>query len=167
MFYALDDMGYGETLYRMLINPEYPGWGYMIACGATSVWERWESEAKIEMNSFNHPMFASFDGWFFRGLAGIRLAEGAVAADRILLSPRILDELTSVSAWVETVNGRVSSAWRKEGNQVIYEFSVPYNVLAEIRIEGKILNIRGLCETDGRTEKPFCFCPRRKDRDNG
>jgi hypothetical protein len=157
MFYALDDMGYGETLYRMLINPEYPGWGYMIACGATSVWERWESEAKIEMNSFNHPMFASFDGWFFRGLAGIRLAEGAVAADRILLSPRILDELTSVSAWVETVNGRVSSAWRKEGNQVIYEFSVPYNVLAEIRIEGKILNIRGLCETDGRTEKPSVF----------
>lgn len=89
-----------------------------------------------------------------------------MATDRILLSPRILGELTSVSAWVETVNGRVSSAWRKEGNQIIYEFSVPYNVLAEIRIEGKILNIRGLCETDGSTEN-LLFCPRRKDRDNG
>ena len=77
LFYALSNLGYTDELVRVLVNPAYPGWGYMAACGATTVWERWEREMQCEMHSFDHPMFGSYDGWLYEYLGGIRLAEDA------------------------------------------------------------------------------------------
>ncbi len=65
LFYALGEGGYADDVIRILVNPEYPGWGYMLARGATTVWERWEDDLQGEMNSYDHPMFGSYDAWFF------------------------------------------------------------------------------------------------------
>lgn len=143
VFFALGDAGYDGVLYRMLVNPEYPGWGYMIARGATSVWERWESEPKIGMNSFNHPMFGSYDAWLFRSLAGIRPAEDAVAANRIVVAPSVPAELRFVRAETETVNGVVKSSWERKGGMVTYDVTVPANTRAEIVVRGEILRLEG------------------------
>jgi len=34
--------GHADTAYRILQQPDYPGWGYMNARGATTIWERWD-----------------------------------------------------------------------------------------------------------------------------
>lgn len=150
LFYALSDEGYADTLYKMIVNPTYPGWGYMIACGAVSVWERWESEAKIEMNSFNHPMFGSYDGWFFHKIAGLELTSSAVAANKMKIAPTLIEALEFVKAETQTINGKAALTWTKTKGGVKYEITVPYNVEAEVVLRGSEYQIEeGLAQYVG------------------
>ena len=38
---SLVDHGLGEVVYKAVNTTEFPGWGYMISQGATTVWEGW------------------------------------------------------------------------------------------------------------------------------
>ena len=38
---ALDALGRGDVLYRVATATDYPGWGYMVRQGATTIWEAW------------------------------------------------------------------------------------------------------------------------------
>ncbi|MGC2030799.1 MAG: hypothetical protein WA642_12320 [Steroidobacteraceae bacterium] len=41
--------------HSLLLRTSFPSWGYMIAKGATSIWERWNGDVgDVSMNSFNH-----------------------------------------------------------------------------------------------------------------
>lgn len=137
LFYALGDFGYTDIALKMLKNPEYPGWGYMLANGATSVWERWESEMSSEMDSFNHPMFGSYDAFFYHYLAGIRVDEDACACDKVTVCPTILTSLTEVRASVDTVRGKISSEWKRENGRVVLRVSIPHGVTADILFAGR------------------------------
>jgi alpha-L-rhamnosidase len=88
LFYTLTEAGYIDLLIKMIKNPEYPGWGYMLECGATTVWERWESTMANIMHSYNHPMFGSYDAWFYRYFAGICIEDGE-NAENIVIKPVI------------------------------------------------------------------------------
>lgn len=136
MFYALSDAGYTDQLIKTITNPEYPGWGYMVASGATTVWERWEKEMQCEMHSFDHPMFSAYDGWFFEYLGGIKIAEDAFGCDKIIISPKTDNELSFVNCSVNTVRGTIGSNWQKKENAVEYYIQIPNGVTAEINIEG-------------------------------
>ena len=157
LFYALSDEGYADLLYKMIVNPTYPGWGYMIDCGAVSVWERWESEAKIEMNSFNHPMFGSYDGWFFHKIAGLELGKGAVAANTMRIIPMLLKDVSFVTAEIETINGKATSSWKKVNDGVEYEFTLPYNVDSEIVLTGSEYEIISGSIQDEKTKNGKVF----------
>ncbi len=39
---VLADHGHADTAYQILLQPGFPGWGYMIGRGATTIWERWD-----------------------------------------------------------------------------------------------------------------------------
>ena len=39
---VLTDNDQAEVAYRMATHKSYPGWGYMLAEDATTLWERWE-----------------------------------------------------------------------------------------------------------------------------
>ncbi len=49
---ALTDNGHADVAYQIATQETYPSWGYMLAHGATTVWERWDSDtAGPGMNS--------------------------------------------------------------------------------------------------------------------
>ena len=138
LFYVLADYGYADEVLAILRNPEYPGWGYMIANGATTVWERWEAEMQNEMHSFDHPMFGSYDAWFYRYLAGIGVQDEAVACDRLILDPRFPQSLSFVRASFETLRGKVCSSWQREADgSVTLTVTIPPTASA-------LANVRGL-----------------------
>ena len=68
---VLTEHGHIETAYRIATQETYPSWGYMLANGATTLWERWEYATGGSMNSHNHPMLGSVDSWMYKYLAGI------------------------------------------------------------------------------------------------
>jgi alpha-L-rhamnosidase len=39
---VLPDNGRADIAYQILLQPSYPGWGYMLSRGATTIWERWD-----------------------------------------------------------------------------------------------------------------------------
>ena len=70
---VLSDNGYADLAFQLVTQTTYPGWGYMVKEGATTMWERWEYLTETGMNSQNHIMLGSVDAWFYRFLAGIQI----------------------------------------------------------------------------------------------
>jgi alpha-L-rhamnosidase len=148
LFYRLAEAGYADTLYKTLVNPEYPGWGYMLEKGATTVWERWEANVGTDMHSFNHPMFAAYDGFLYNYVAGIRTEECSGAFSEIAIEPCFACGVSSASASLDTVRGKISSAWKREGNRVSLHIGTPANTKCTVRAHGKTLRCGELCSQD-------------------
>lgn len=124
---VLTEHGHGELAYRVADNRDYPGWGYFIANGATTMWEMWQLNAR----SRNHYMFGTILDWFYRDLAGIRATEAGYRSLRI--RPFLPQELQHAEASYRTPQGRVSSSWSKTASGgYVHEVTIPSNSRAEI-----------------------------------
>jgi alpha-L-rhamnosidase len=60
----LSEHGYDEIAEKIVLNRKFPGWLYMLDCGATTIWETWKESDNIYSNC--HPMFGSVDEWMLR-----------------------------------------------------------------------------------------------------
>lgn len=136
LFFGLTKYGYGDTVFKLLTNPEYPGWGYMVKNGATTVWERWEKTMQQKMHSFCHPMFGSYDAWFYQFLAGIREGKDACGMNKLTISPYFIESLDEVRCGIKTINGKVWVHWKRVKDRIQVEIGIPLNVVAEIDIPG-------------------------------
>jgi alpha-L-rhamnosidase len=120
---VLTEKGYADAAYEVASQRTYPGWGYMVEEGATTLWERWEKITGGGMNSHNHIMLGSVDAWFYRALAGIScLAPGW---SQILIKPHMVEGLQFAEADVRTVRGRTSVSWHRSAESLLLKFSIP------------------------------------------
>jgi alpha-L-rhamnosidase len=63
-----------KLAYKLLLNTEYPSWGYLVDHGATTMWERWNGDqmkADPSMNSYNHYAYGAVADWIYRYAAGV------------------------------------------------------------------------------------------------
>ncbi|HEX7070588.1 MAG TPA: alpha-L-rhamnosidase C-terminal domain-containing protein [Rhodothermales bacterium] len=131
---ALADEGEFATVSNLLLQTEYPSWGYMVACGATTVWERWNSDVgDVSMNSYNHYALGAVVGFFYRRLAGI--APAAPGFRRIAVRPIWLPEVGRVAARYDSCAGLIST--RVDGDErgiVRLDLTVPPNCVAEVEL---------------------------------
>ena len=135
---TLAEYGHAELCWKLLSSKDYPGWGYMLANGATTLWERWELAEGSGMNSHNHPMLGSPAGWLFRHLAGIRVLPETVGFNRFELAPCFPDGLAFASADYESCHGMVRASWqRNEDGRIEYSFTIPAGCCAVVRLPGK------------------------------
>ena len=142
IFYVLAEYGYADEVLRILKNPEYPGWGYMLEKDATTVWERWEAEMQNEMHSFDHPMFGSYDAFFYRFLGGISVDEDAFACDRISIEPVFTGQLDHVDCTMDTVRGKIVSRWKRSGKGIEMHLEIPPQTTAHFRAGGVSRELR-------------------------
>ena len=129
---ALAKTGHVDVAYRMVNEPSYPGWGYMLEQGATTLWETWAESDNVY--SQNHPMFGSVSEWFYKFLAGIRPEEDAVGFDRFWIAPTVPEGLEWVEASYESVRGTISSNWRLEDDLLHLDVEIPVNATAELHL---------------------------------
>ena len=132
LFDVLTEHGMADIAYKVATQRTYPGWGYMIEEGATTLWERWEKLEGEGMNSHNHIMLGSIDAWFYRTIAGLAPAEPGWK--RIRVKPHILGDLTYATATVKTVRGEVSVSWEKKGSTLSMSVSIPANAMADVSV---------------------------------
>jgi alpha-L-rhamnosidase len=129
---ALTAQGRASVALRIAQQESYPSWGYMLANGATTLWERWEKATGGGMNSHNHPMLGSVSAWFYRALAGIQAAPEGPGFACFELRPQIDGGLTYARAVLKTVRGTIRSAWRIEGKVLYLSLSVPVGSQARL-----------------------------------
>ncbi len=132
LFDVLTENGLAEIAYRVATQKTYPGWGYMVAEGATTLWERWEKLEGEGMNSHNHIMLGSIDAWFYRTIAGLVPLEPGWKKVRI--KPHILGDLTDATATLQTVRGEIYVSWEKKSDLLRLLLSIPTNVMADLFI---------------------------------
>lgn len=121
--------GHEEIAYTIVTQKDYPGWGYMIANGATTIWELWVKATGNGMNSANHPAFGFVDGWFYRALAGISSETGF---DHIDIKPCVVGDLKEARAKVDTVRGVVASHWKRTRDGLTLDVTIPANSRASV-----------------------------------
>ena len=129
---ALSKTGHADVAYRMVNEPSYPGWGYMLERGATTIWETWAESDNVY--SQNHPMFGSVSEWFYRSLAGINPESDAAGFDRFWIEPNMPAGLEWVEATYESVRGTVRSSWRLEGDLLHFDVEIPVNTTAVVSL---------------------------------
>jgi alpha-L-rhamnosidase len=123
-----------DLAYEVAVQTSYPGWGYMVANGATTLWELWQNKTGPSMNSHNHPMFGSVGAWFYHVLAGITQPEGASGFQDILIQPRMVRDLRYAAGTIFTPRGKVTSAWTKSDKHISLDVTIPVNAQAEIHL---------------------------------
>jgi alpha-L-rhamnosidase len=131
--YLLDVLtgeGYVDVAYKVASQRTYPGWGYMVEEGATTLWERWEKITGGGMNSHNHIMLGSVDAWFYRVLAGISCLKPGWS--QILIKPHMIEGLDFAKANVNTVKGTASVFWERGDQSLLLKFSIPVGCVGQV-----------------------------------
>ena len=121
-----------DLIYEMTSKTDYPGWGYMLAQGATTSWESWTGQSHI------HDTLISIGAWFIQGIGGIRADEKApgfkhffdqagrgrrphVRADQLPVDPR----------------RTIVSDWRIESGTFKLSVTVPPGTTATVFVPGE------------------------------
>ncbi len=148
IFHVLSQFGRTDLAYRMITKTDFPSYGYQIAKGATSIWEDFRL-GEDSPNSRNHHFFCDFISWFMKNLVGINVNPYENNAAEIRLAPKFIDALDNASGDHDSICGKVSVSWTREGEDILYTFDIPAGMKAEIVLEpGKKFE-------DGTTWKPI------------
>ncbi|MBI1851242.1 MAG: family 78 glycoside hydrolase catalytic domain [Planctomycetes bacterium] len=131
---VLSESGRNDVAYSLLLSKTFPSWGYEIAKGATSIWERWNGDAAdASMNSFNHYAFGAVGEWLYRYVAGIDVAPGAHGFKAIVVHPRLDVRLTHARATYDSRYGPIVSGWsRTVDGKLVLDVHVPANATATV-----------------------------------
>jgi alpha-L-rhamnosidase len=137
---TLSAHGYDDLAFMLLNRKEYPSWLYPVTQGATTIWERWDGQKPdgsfqdVGMNSFNHYAYGAIGEWLYRHVAGLDLDPEVPGYKHILLAPHPGGGLTNANAEFKSIYGKVKSAWKLEGNDFVYEVTVPANTTATVTL---------------------------------
>jgi hypothetical protein len=140
---ALSVIGRDDLAYTMLLQKSYPSWGYEIANGATTMWERWNSImpdgsfGDVNMNSFNHYAYGAVGDWMYKNIAGISPLEAGYKTSKI--APVVSDDLTHGHGTFESVYGTISSDWKKIGDDLTLDVEVPVNTTSRVSVPATYL----------------------------
>jgi len=139
---TLSEQGYEELAFMLLNRKDYPSWLYPVTQGATTIWERWDGQKPdgsfqdVGMNSFNHYAYGAIGEWLYRHVAGLDIDPEIPGYKHILLSPHPGGGLTNADAEFTSLYGKIKSAWKLDGNDFVYEVTVPANTTATVTLPG-------------------------------
>jgi len=100
-----------DVAYSVANQRSFPGYGYMLDHGATTLWESWEYPDTV--NSQNHPMFGSVDEWFYRSLLGINSTTSGFRT--FYIKPQPTGDLNWARGEYNSQSGRIVSEWNITG----------------------------------------------------
>ncbi|MDQ3277114.1 MAG: glycoside hydrolase family 78 protein [Bacteroidota bacterium] len=137
---ALSDHGYADVAYMLAVREEYPSWGWWIKNGATTLYENWPIDAASDI-SMNHIMFGEIGAWFYKGLGGIKPDEQSPGFKNVVLEPHFPKDLNQFEATHEGPYGKIVSSWKRAGNRVTWQVSIPANSSATIRFPNGVVSL--------------------------
>jgi alpha-L-rhamnosidase len=132
MMEHLRAIGRNDLVFTMFNQTAYPGWGYMLEQGASTLWEQWNG-----FWSHIHSCFTSPDNWFYQGLAGIQTDPAAAGFKNTIIKPAIVGDVTWVKSHHDSPYGRIVSNWKREGEKVTMEVTIPPNSTATVFVPAK------------------------------
>jgi alpha-L-rhamnosidase len=132
MMEHLRAIGRNDLVFTMFNQTTYPGWGYMLEQGASTLWEQWNG-----FWSHIHSCFTSPDNWFYQGLAGIQTDPDAPGFKNTIIKPAIVGDVTWVKSHHDSPYGRIVSNWKREGEKVTMEVTIPPNSTATVFVPAK------------------------------
>ncbi|WP_276225258.1 family 78 glycoside hydrolase catalytic domain [Niabella beijingensis] len=132
LFKLLREQNRQDLLFEMTSKTDYPGWGYMKANGATTIWEMWEKD--LPGHSLLHSSFLYPGAWYIDGLAGIKVDKPGY--ERFIIQPPGIEtsKLSWAKATFESPAGLIKSNWSRTNGKLHMEVAIPPNSTALLKI---------------------------------
>ncbi len=128
----LFENGHSDLALKLLTShKEKASFGYMMDCGATTVWEYMTGKA-----SHNHPMFSACVSTFFKYILGIRQRENSYGYNDIIINPCLDETAGNVSGYITVPKGKISVCVEKTGGRHKVTVTVPKGIKASFEAAG-------------------------------
>jgi alpha-L-rhamnosidase len=127
---VLTESGHRDLAYKLLLNTNYPSWGYLIDHGATTMWERWNGDqmkTDPSMNSYNHYAYGAVADWIYRYAAGVDTIATDAGFHTVYLHPEFDAQLGSIDFHYPSPYGEIHSAWTVKGGAAKWDLTIPAN----------------------------------------
>lgn len=124
-----------ELCYKVAINPTYPGYGYMIQNGATTLWEEW-----ADRSSHIHHFLGFVDNFLIRHVAGLDAASSKPGFSEVVFAPKFIEELNHAKAGYESIQGFTAIEWiRQDDKSILVNLTVPCNTTGKLMLPGNYM----------------------------
>jgi alpha-L-rhamnosidase len=123
----LTEIDRSDLVYRAATRTSFPGWGYMLAEGATTFWEQWDGA-----NSRIHSSYLSIGSWFFEGLGGLRPDPEAPGFQVVRIKPPLIRGLDHVRAEYDSIRGHIGSEWERTDRRLRLRIVIPANARGRV-----------------------------------
>lgn len=126
LMHVLSKHGKNDVAVTLLLNKTYPSWGYMIEKGATTIWERWNSDTgDPSMNSFNHYTYGAVTDWLYGHFCGIRPVTPGFG--ELVIEPHPDKRVEWAKATYNSTRGDIISEWKHTGAGLELNIEIPAN----------------------------------------
>ena len=131
---VLTDTGHHDVAYTIATQTTRPSWGYMIAKGATTIWERWDTDTRGPgMNSEALLILAgNVEAWFYQTLGGINYDPLRPGFKHIIIRPQPVHDLAWVKTHYDSMYGRIAVDWQRNGEKLMMKVTIPVNATATV-----------------------------------
>jgi len=140
LFEVLEVLEMSDLAIQMLQQQNVPSYGWMLANGATALWETWTRYQSVgSLASMNHIMLGAPGKNFYTALAGIK-SPATSGYDSIVIKPQIpynavkTGTVTSISAQVNTLWGLIESTWSFHTIALELNVTIPGNAVANVYV---------------------------------
>jgi alpha-L-rhamnosidase len=133
---VLTNIGRPDVAYTVATQTTRPSWGYMVSKGATTSWERWDTDIQDGgMNGESQKILSgNFEAWCYQTLGGINYDPERPGFKHIILRPRPVGDLTFVRASHRSLYGTIASDWKIDGGAFEWTIAVPPNTTATVYV---------------------------------
>lgn len=126
---ALAEHGHADLAYRVITQPEYPGWVHWLRQGATTLWETWQGDT-----SRNHIMFGDIAAWMFQYVAGLAPDAEHPGFRHFFVRPNPVGDLTWARASRQLATGKIEVAWQTQPGRFQLSVDVPEGTRATVML---------------------------------
>jgi len=134
---SLDENGYTDSAYQMLLQRDMPSLLFPASKGATTNWEKLyayqEQEGGYMLDgSLNHYAYGAPVSWLYTGVLGIKYDENQPGFKHFFLEPRPGGGLSFAEGSYTSTYGKISVKWEQTEKGYSYFFEVPANTTATL-----------------------------------
>jgi alpha-L-rhamnosidase len=134
---TLVETGHSDLAYKLMLNTDYPSWGYLVGHGATTMWERWNGDqmrGDPSMNSYNHYAYGAVADWIYRYAAGVDATPLDAGFHTVYLHPVFDRKLGSLDLRFQSPYGEIHSNWHVAGDKADWTITIPANATGWVRL---------------------------------
>jgi alpha-L-rhamnosidase len=148
--YLLEELtraGQAQLAYKLLLNTQYPSWGYLVEHGATTMWERWNGDQMKNdpsMNSYNHYAYGAVADWIYRYAAGVDATPLDAGFHTVALHPVFDSRLGSIAFDYDSTYGPIHSDWTVSGKSATWRVTLPANTTGWLTADAAKYQLAGV-----------------------
>jgi alpha-L-rhamnosidase len=137
LFRMLSEYGHAEKACSEMLREDYPGLGHMLTFGTETMMDQWpDPDGEPPIAGIVQSENTGHVEWFHRYLCGIRPDDTDGGYKHFTLQPVFPAKIDSAGTAFQTTYGELESRWKREGDFIVWNVTVPWNTTATVKFPG-------------------------------